>query len=232
MVRHLRLRLATAALLLGLAACGQQPAAPPAEQPPASSAAASPVSSPALTAPASAPSSAAPAAPSAAPASTPAPSLAPATPAPQPPAIPTRLRIPAINVDAAVEQLGEAPDGSMEAPTKWEDVGWFDRGFLPGQPGSAVIAGHLDSTTDRAVFWDLGRLKPNDEVIVDMSNQTELHFTVLSQATYPYDKAPLQQIFGPASKPLLNLVTCHGTFDRASSNYDQRLVVYTQETGT
>src|SRR5207245_1815722 len=79
-----------------------------------------------------------------------------ATAAPLP--LPVRLVIPAIHVDAAVELLGNASDGGMEAPREWADVGWYGRGFRPGDRGSAVIAGHLDSTTDRAVFWDLHRL--------------------------------------------------------------------------
>jgi len=189
-------------------------------------------------APASAPpvSSAAPAAsPSAAPAlSSAAPPVVAATAAPSAaaaprPGLPAELLIPAIKVDAPVEQVGEDPDGAMAVPQQWNDVGWFKLGYRPGELGSSVIAGHLDSTTDRAVFWDLHLLKAGDKVLVKDDAGKQLTFQVQSTAAYQYDQAPLQKIFGPAEAAMLNLITCNGTFDRATANYNQRLVVYTKE---
>lgn len=117
----------------------------------------------------------------------------------------------------------------MSVPKEWMDVGWFDLGYRPGEKGSAVIAGHLDSTTDRAVFWDLHKLKAGDKVLLKDESGAKLTFQVMSSQPYPFDRAPLEKIFGPAGVPMLNLITCNGTFDRASKNYNQRLVVYTKE---
>ncbi|HLY67145.1 MAG TPA: class F sortase [Chloroflexota bacterium] len=144
------------------------------------------------------------------------------------PPLPKELLIPAIHVDAPVEQVGTTPDGVMDVPKQWNDVGWFDQGYLPGQQGHAVIAGHLDSTTDKAVFWELNKLKPGDQVIVDENDGSQLTFDVTGSDVYPYNQAPLQQIFGPADTPMLNLITCNGTFDQGSKNYDKRLVVHTK----
>ncbi|MHB8620177.1 MAG: class F sortase [Chloroflexota bacterium] len=145
------------------------------------------------------------------------------------PPLPARLVIPVIHVDAAVEQVGNTPDDAMGLPREWADVGWYGLGFRPGDRGSAVIAGHLDSTTDRAVFWNLNRLKVGDSVEVRNSDGSRLSFAVVSKALYAFDNAPLRKIFGPADVPELNLITCSGTFDWGSRNYDKRLVVYTQE---
>src|SRR5438309_658887 len=71
------------------------------------------------------------------------------------PPLPVRLVIPAIQVDASVEQVGRTPDGAMDVPKESNDVGWYKLGFRPGEQGNAVMAGHLDTATDRAVFWDL-----------------------------------------------------------------------------
>ncbi|HLY66593.1 MAG TPA: class F sortase [Chloroflexota bacterium] len=92
-----------------------------------------------------------------------------------------------------------------------------------------MIDGHLDSTTERAVFWDLGRLKPGDNVQIRNDDGSQLSFVVVSSERYAFDNAPLQRIFGPADLPGLNLVTCNGAFDWGSRNYDKRLVVYTQQ---
>ena len=125
--------------------------------------------------------------------------------------------------------MGTTPDGAMDVPKKWNDVAWFDLGYRPGEVGSAVIAGHLDSTTDKAVFWDLHLLKPGDQVQLKAEDGSQKTFSVVSDEVYAFDQAPLQKIFGAATQPMLNLVTCNGTFDRGSKNYDKRLVVYTRQ---
>ena len=207
-----------------LAACGIPPQpndaapAPPSSPPAAASAHASePVASSLAASPP--PANAAPSAPKA----------AASRAAGSGPSLPSELVIPAIHVDAPVEHVGTTPDGAMDAPHEWNDVAWFDQGYRPGERGSAVIAGHLDSTTDRAVFWDLRLLKPGDQVLVKDANGSRLTFQVTGSEIYPYNQAPLQKIFGPASAPMLNLVTCNGVFDRGAKNYDKRLVVYARE---
>jgi sortase A len=117
----------------------------------------------------------------------------------------------------------------MDVPKLPSDVAWFDKGYRPGEAGSAVIAGHLDSTTDRAVFWDLHLMKPGDKVMLAYDDGSQLTFEVTGSEAYPYNQAPLQRIFGPSTAALLNLVTCNGTFDRGARNYDKRLVVYTKQ---
>jgi len=137
--------------------------------------------------------------------------------------------IPAIKVDAPVEEVGVTADGAMDVPRKYENVGRFNLGYRPGEPGNAVVGGHLDSTTAPAVFWDLRKLKPGDVVIVKLVDGAERRFAVTATELYDFDKAPLQRIFGPSEVPGLNLVTCDGAFDRAAKNYSKRLVVYTEQ---
>jgi len=143
--------------------------------------------------------------------------------------VPTQLVIPAIGIDASVEQLGLTTSNAMEAPKEWADVGWFSLGYRPGEAGNAVIAGHLDSTTGPAVFWNLNKLRPGDPVIVKAADNSERRFAVMSSEKYAVSQAPLGRIFGPAPASNLNLVTCNGAFDRNSKEYDQRLVVYAAE---
>jgi sortase (surface protein transpeptidase) len=66
--------------------------------------------------------------------------------------IPAKLQIPAIKLNATVEQVGIQGDGEMEAPESFETVGWLGSGSKPGASGNAVIAGHLDHYTGPAVF--------------------------------------------------------------------------------
>jgi LPXTG-site transpeptidase (sortase) family protein len=152
-----------------------------------------------------------------------------ATPQPTHSIIPVKIKIPAINVDTFVERVGLTKDGLMDVPKNIWNTGWFGNGgYRPGDPGNAVIAGHLDAPGTKAVFWDLDKLKAGDKVILTDQAGKQLTFEVVDKQVYPYNDAPLQQIFGPSPQAQLNLITCGGTFDRASQNYNTRLVVYTR----
>ncbi len=146
----------------------------------------------------------------------------------EPPApLPVELQIPAVRIDAPIWQVGEDDDGGMESP--WSDtaVGWFAPGFVPGQPGNAVIAGHVDWVDHAAVFYFLKNLSPGDLVNVVMDDGSVLSFAVDEVDQYDDTNTPLDQIFGNSDQPHLNLITCGGVFDRSTHNYDHRLVVYT-----
>ncbi len=144
-------------------------------------------------------------------------------------AYPVRIQIPALKIDTFVEQLGERADGSMATPTNPSNVAWYSYGAIPGENGNVVMAGHLDRADGSpAAFWDLAKLKAGDEVIVYDSTQRAYHYTVTDQQSYPYNKAPLDEIFGFDLVSRLNLITCRGNWDRNRQTYSQRLVVYTQ----
>ncbi len=149
-------------------------------------------------------------------------------------ATPSRLLIPAIGINAAVEDVGIVPNGKwagdMETPTqsRWEHVGWYDAGPRPGERGSAVIDGHLDDQYGQpAVFWNLRKLHAGDEVQVVMSNGKKLTFRVSRIASYPPQAAPLQDIFGNSGGIYLNLITCAGDWIASEGQTTLRLVVYT-----
>lgn len=141
---------------------------------------------------------------------------------------PVRLRIPALGIDTVVQWVGVDAEGRMGVPSNYTDVAWYERGAAPGTLGNAVIAGHLDSKTGPAVFYDLEDLKPGDEIITTSEDGQEFHFIVTTSEVYDADDAPLDRIFGNAIRPHLNLITCDGAFDRSIRQYDKRLVVFTE----
>jgi len=142
--------------------------------------------------------------------------------------LPVRLEIPAIGVDAGIEHVGVNSLNQMDVPKIPSDVAWYDRGPLPGQRGSAVINGHLDTATSPAVFYDLRKLIPGDEMVITYANNDRYVFVVTSKQRYYFDEAPMDQILGAASGRNLNLITCDGAWDGGSANYQQRLVVYSR----
>ena len=140
---------------------------------------------------------------------------------------PVRLKIPAINVDAPIEDVGLTPDGAMDSPKNFDDTAWYQLGPRPGEQGNAVIAGHVDRVSSGAVFWDLRQLTPGDEIIVISDDGITHHFAVTGLQKYALDTAPLTEIFGPTDGVHLNLVTCDAQtpFNRASGEYGGHVLI-------
>lgn len=142
---------------------------------------------------------------------------------------PKNISIPKINVNAAVESVGEDSSGKMDVPKGVFNAGWYNLGYKPGEKGSAVMAGHLDTVTGApAVFYNIDKLQAGDKVIITDRSGKNLTFEVTDVQTYPFDKVPLQEVFGSNDKPRLNLITCTGVWNTGSRNYSNRLVVYTE----
>jgi len=139
---------------------------------------------------------------------------------------PVELRIPAIDLAVSVSTLGLNPDRTVQVPTDAEQPGWFRLGPSPGQLGSAVILGHVDSKRGPAVFFRLRSLRPGDRVDVSLTNGAVAKFVVKKVATYPNSRFPARQVYASHGHSALQLVTCGGRFDRRTG-YQANVVVYT-----
>jgi sortase (surface protein transpeptidase) len=151
----------------------------------------------------------------------------PVIPTPTPGAPPQGLEIPKIGVSAPIVGVGTRPNGEMEGPNSPTDVGWFLGGPLPGDPGNAVLTGHLDwhgPPPRPAVFWRLKELAPGDEIQVRTS-RGPLRFTVESSDLYERASAPVDRILGFAMGKVITIVTCEGRFLPAQRDYTHRRVV-------
>jgi len=138
---------------------------------------------------------------------------------------PVRVRIPAIDVNSSLARLGRAKDGTVEVPRRWQQAGWYSGGFRPGQPGPAVLLGHVDSRTGPAVFYDLRRLRPGETVFVDRADSTTARFRVTRVERYSKTRFPSDLVYFPTLEPSLRLVTCGGSFDPASGHYRDDVIV-------
>jgi LPXTG-site transpeptidase (sortase) family protein len=148
---------------------------------------------------------------------------APVTPA-APAGPPLRVRIPAIGVDSSLVPLGLNPDRTLEVPD-WEEAGWYSGASRPGDPGPAVIAAHVDSTSGPAVFYRLKELKPGDVVHVDYRDAS-VTFSIRESRSFPKTAFPTAAVYDRTDGPELRLITCDGTFDRQARSYRSNLVVW------
>ena len=138
--------------------------------------------------------------------------------------LPVRLKIPKINVNADIQQMGLTPEGDMEAPETNEAVGWYKYGTRPGNEGSAVIDGHL-GLDDQAVFGQLSSLKKSDVLTITDEHEQDVSFGVTAIRRYSYDAAP-KEVFTSASGAHLNLITCDGAWKTGQNTFADRLVVF------
>ncbi len=141
--------------------------------------------------------------------------------------IPVRLNVPAIGLKVALSELGRNPDGTVEVPSDFQEPGWYRLGPSPGQVGSAVILGHIDSYLGPAVFFRLRYLRPGDHVNVTLADGLITHFVVRKIAMYPKTDFPDLLVYGSHGYSGLQLVTCGGVFDTQTRNYLSNVVVYT-----
>lgn len=140
--------------------------------------------------------------------------------------IPSRLEIPALSIDAHVQQVGTNGAGNMSAPSNFTDVAWYKYGAEPGELGSAVFAGHVDNGLSLAgVFKHLDEVKTGNDIYIETASGGRLHFVVTSVTSYDYKDAPTEQIFEQDDKAYLKLLTCTGDWVPGDRTYDHRLVV-------
>jgi sortase (surface protein transpeptidase) len=137
-----------------------------------------------------------------------------------------RVRIPAIGVDARLIRLGLDRSGALEVPQDWSEAGWYTGGPRPGEPGPAVIAGHVDSTSGPAVFYRLGALQRGATIRIARRDGTAVTFRVARVARWPKATFPTRLVYGPTSRPALRLITCGGAFDKASGHYVDDTIVF------
>jgi LPXTG-site transpeptidase (sortase) family protein len=143
----------------------------------------------------------------------------------------TRLRIPKIEVDAAVQTKGVDASNTMESPDGPVDVAWYNFTAKPGLgAGNAVFSGHLDYINyGKAVFGDLEELVEGDVIEVVLEDGTVVQFSVTAMQSYAVDQVPMGDVLASTSTESVTLITCGGQFSQGA--YTHRLVIRATRTG-
>jgi LPXTG-site transpeptidase (sortase) family protein len=145
-------------------------------------------------------------------------------------AVPVRVRIPSIGVDAPLETLSVDADNALQPPVAWDAAGWYDQSPVPGERGPSVIAGHLVAPDGPAVFVDLASLVPGDPVDVERADGSVATFTVdRTISAERTDSFPTSEIYGPTPDAQLRLITCDGEYDPSRGHWTRNMVVFASE---
>ncbi len=142
--------------------------------------------------------------------------------------VPTRIFIKSVWINARIDQVGLARDGSVETPSYEgaDNAAWYRHGPSPGETGPAVILGHVDSKKDRAVFFELRRVKPGAGIEVTRADGGKAVFKVDSVEQFPKAAFPTERVYGPTRNPTLRLVTCGGRYNPATEDYSDNIIVF------
>ncbi|MGC9436938.1 class F sortase [Streptomyces sp. WG5] len=141
---------------------------------------------------------------------------------------PVRLLIPEISVDAPFTDLAIGANGQLQAPPPDDTnlVGWYAKGASPGEKGTSIIAGHVDTKTSAAVFAYLGQLDEGDVFHVERADGRTASFEVDGLETFDKDDFPSERVYGDADRAEARLITCAGDYDRKAKDYTENLVVF------
>ncbi|MER6711504.1 MULTISPECIES: class F sortase [unclassified Streptomyces] len=141
---------------------------------------------------------------------------------------PVRLHIPKIAVDAPFTDLAIGRSGQLDPPPADDTnlVGWYAEGHSPGETGTAIIAGHVDTKTSPAVFARLGELRKGDRFHVTRADGSRATFVVDDARSFPKDDFPSERVYGDTPDPQVRLITCSGAYDRQARDYTENLVVF------
>ena len=140
---------------------------------------------------------------------------------------PVGLDVPSIGVHTTgLVGLGLTRAGTMEVPKDAVTAGWFALSLIPGDPGPAVIAAHINYAKVAGVFSRLHETAVGDTATVTRSDGSTVRFTVYRVAHFPKNAFPTKDVYGNTDGPELRLVTCGGDFDRAAHSYRDNIVVF------
>ena len=142
---------------------------------------------------------------------------------------PVTLRIPAIAVHTRLIRLGITRQGTLQVPKTTSVAGWYTHSPRPGEIGSSVIAGHIDSVLGPGIFYRLRELHPGNRIYVRQASGRLAIFRVTAVHEYAKAHFPTAKVYGPAPDAELHLITCGGTFDYATHSYLSNVVVYSTE---
>jgi LPXTG-site transpeptidase (sortase) family protein len=135
---------------------------------------------------------------------------------------PIEIKMPAINVDAQIEEVG-IDNGVMGVPKDAWNVGWYPDISTPGDNTNVVMAGHKDWWgIGPTVFYNLGNMQPGDKIYLIDKDGSGFTYQV-TKTWLVAGNTPANEIVSDTGHETLTLITCGGSFDGAE--YDSRVIV-------
>ncbi len=185
----------------------------------------------------------APPTPTAAPAPTPGPTAAAvATPSPTPyvKKIPVTLHFTEREISCPIEAVGIVDDVDKKGNPILDENGepvkimgtidsekvaaWLEDGPSPGEPGNAIINGHIRWKKVAGVFSVLSDMAPGEKMAVTYDDGSVMYFAVASVDVFTIDDWPAW-VMEQSSDTRMTLITCHGEWNSSQGTSNERVIV-------
>lgn len=137
------------------------------------------------------------------------------------------ITIGAISVEARAVPVGVDGRGQPQLPTHAYDIGWYNVSAKPGEAGAVVVSGTCSTEAGKGVFEKLSSLNKGDSIAIERGDGIRVNYSVKEIYRSPVDSLDMTKVLSPfdPKAPGLSLVTCDGTYDRATNDSADRLVV-------
>lgn len=145
------------------------------------------------------------------------------------PTDPKYITLPSIGAEGFLRKVGVDQNKQVATPDNINMAGWFVDTVRPGEKGNSIIDGHVSGWVNKGIFKDLIKLKSGDTYSVEFGNGDKKTFKVKEVKDVPVDEAA-SILFSqdPGITNQLSLITCGGKFDRASNQYENRVIVISE----
>ena len=144
---------------------------------------------------------------------------------------PRYIIISKLNVKAIVLPLGVTSNDQIQVPPNIYEAGWYNQSSIPGQSGAMLIYGHVSSWTADGIFYSLKTLVMGDVIQIERGDGRMYSYKVVRKQIYNYQHINMAQVLSPVDpgKPGLNLMTCTGSVIKGTNEFNERLVVFTEQ---
>ena len=140
--------------------------------------------------------------------------------------VPTSLTVAGTSITMSVVPVGVAAAAAMEIPEAFDQAGWYRFGPAPGAAaGTAVIAGHIDTTSEQAPFSQLKTLARGTAINVGRQDAPALNFRVVSVELMAKDSFDGDSLFRRTGPHELKVVTCGGRWLDEQMDYSDNVIV-------
>jgi len=142
---------------------------------------------------------------------------------------PVWMRIPALNLDAPIEDTDPDPMYTMEIADSASTISWLRESPIPGNDGNALMGGHNKWRGEIGQLMYLDTLTVGDKMEIEYADGSSLNFMLESVFVYALDTAPAHLILDLSGDARVTIITCKDPFNPAIGTSDYRIVAIFKE---
>ena len=140
-------------------------------------------------------------------------------------AYPIRMYIPALNVDAEIQDTGtDYARNTMYIVDSGSIMSWWRESAIPGNEGNAIFGSHNRWNGVNGQLHDLDTLNIGDEMEILYEDDTSMVFKLESVFVYLLATAPADVIMDITGDARVTLITCKAPFNPNTGTSDNRII--------